>query len=196
MNTKRRVTIVGCGALGSNLIPIIRNEDFRIQVIDFDAVEMQNTLSQFHPIKMVGSRKTDSIKATMQLLWKREIDVIPHKIRETNAEVLLCESDLVVDCLDNKESREVVIKECLKTSTPLLHGALGPNGESGIVSWSPTFKPHSSSSENKAIPTCLNGDFLSFIMFVVTHLGLSITSFMKTGKKLSFMIHPNGSFPL
>ncbi len=76
----KKVTIVGVGALGSHLLQFTRNLDATFKVIDFDKVEQKNVMSQFHSKPNVGKGKVSSLAQTMQFLFGKKLDTIPHKL--------------------------------------------------------------------------------------------------------------------
>lgn len=185
----KKVTIVGVGALGSHVAYALRNEA-HLKVIDFDKVEQKNTLSQFHGKAGVGANKTNSMKQAFAFLYGTKIDAIPHRLTPDNVTQLLGGSDLVIDCLDNAASRQIVQNFCRTESIPCLHGALAIGGEFGRSVWTEQFVIDKEDSTGAA--TCEDGAFLPFIMIVSSLIARSAQSFLRDGKKTGFQVHPNG----
>src|SRR4029077_18294352 len=102
------MVIIGIGALGSHLVQLTRNEKVDIRVIDHDRVEQKNVMSQFHGRPGVGKSKVMALQQTMDFLFKRNLQVVGHKLVENNIDVLLKDASLVVACLDNAAARELV----------------------------------------------------------------------------------------
>ena len=188
----KHVTIVGVGALGSHLVQFLRSEDVSIKVIDFDRVEQRNVKSQFHGITSVGKKKTESLKMTMNFLYKVKILTLPNKLTRDNDHQLLLGSDLIVDCLDNGDSRRDVQWYARANRIPLLHGALAGDGSFGQVRWDEDFVIDDET--NVGEPTCENGKFLPFIGITSAYLARSVQLFLRDGKKTNFAISPGGTF--
>lgn len=186
----KQVTIVGVGALGSHLVQFIRNEDAKIKCIDMDRVERKNTLSQFHGVKTIGKSKVQSLQQSMKFIFGTNIDIVPHKLTKDNIDVLLKKSDLVVDCLDNAESRLLIQNYVRSKNMPCLHGALAANGEFGQVMWDELFKIDL--EPNSGAATCEQGDHLAFIGLVSVYLAKSVHEFLINNQKLSLQIYPTG----
>jgi molybdopterin/thiamine biosynthesis adenylyltransferase len=187
---ERIVAIVGIGALGSHVVEALRNEDVVISVIDFDRVETKNILSQFHAKSHVGKAKTESLKQTMLFLFSRKVISAPYRLTAVNAETLLGKAALVIDCLDNPESRQVVRDFCSKAKIQVLHGALAANGGFGRVDWNENFQIEQG---NEGIPTCEDGEMLPFIMLVSSIIALAAKAFLRTGSRVGYAIGPNGT---
>jgi predicted ThiF/HesA family dinucleotide-utilizing enzyme len=183
----KKVTIVGVGALGSHVAYALRNEAF-LKVIDFDKVEQKNVLSQFHGKAGVGANKTNSMVQTFAFLYGVKLDAVPHRLVQNNVAQLLGGSDLVIDCLDNATSRQIVQDFCRKQSIPCLHGALALGGTFGRSIWTEQFVID---KEGVGVATCEDGEFLPFIMLVSSAIAMSAQSFLKEGRKVGFQIARN-----
>ena len=187
----RTVVVVGVGALGSHLIQFIRNVDAIIKLIDFDRIEMRNISSQFHNKGSVGKGKVQAIAQTMNFLWGLKVAGIPHKLTSENDDQLLGDSDLLVDCLDNGASRRLVQGFARRSHIPCLHGALAADGAFGRVIWSEDFKIDEEADAGAA--TCENGEHLPFIAIVSSYLAYSIQTFLTSGRKVGWQVHPGGA---
>lgn len=185
------VVIVGAGALGSHVVQFLRNVDAELTVVDFDRVEQKNVRSQFHAQGTVGRLKVTGLRQSMQFLFKRRIDIVPHRLMRDNDEELLGDADLVIDCLDNAESRRLVQDYCGPGSVPCLHGALDGAGSFGRVVWSENF----TIDEEPAVGavTCEDGAFLPFIAMTAAYVARAAQLFIEQGKKVSFTVHPGGA---
>jgi molybdopterin/thiamine biosynthesis adenylyltransferase len=185
------ITIVGVGALGSHLIPLLRNLDVSIRIIDFDRVEQKNVMSQFHAKSSVGKAKVVALQQTMQFLFGLKIQVIPHKLTSDNDEQLLSKSDLIIDCLDNGEARRLVQSFARYHDVSCLHGALAADGAFGQVVWDEYFTIDDETNAGAA--TCENGEHLPFISIVSSYLAKATQLFIEHGKKTGFQIYAGGA---
>jgi molybdopterin/thiamine biosynthesis adenylyltransferase len=197
------VTIVGVGALGSHLVQFLRSEKVDLRVIDFDRVEQKNVLSQFHGKPGVGKNKVESLRQTMDFLFKRKIEIVPHKLTTDNVAALLGASSpesspapfsahLVIDCLDNSASRKLIQEHVRKLGIPCLHGALAPGGTFGRVIWDEGFTIDDEAGMGAA--TCEDGEFLPFIALVAAYLARAAQEFVASGKKVGYSVSPAGAF--
>jgi molybdopterin/thiamine biosynthesis adenylyltransferase len=184
-----KITIVGVGALGTEVVMLLRNAG-TLKIIDFDRVERKNTLSQLHAVTHVGKNKAQAMQQTMQFLFGVKVEAIPHKLTADNVDALLSGADLIIDCLDNAPSREIVQRYARKTKAPCLHGALAANGEFGRVIWDENFVIDSGSKPGAA--TCEDGEHLPFIGVVSALLARAAHEFLTKGKKIEFAVHPSG----
>lgn len=191
----KTVVIVGAGALGSHVAQFLRSEDVQLRVIDFDRTEPKNTLSQFHSKAGVSKLKVETLKQTMQFLWGVKIETISNKLVQNNAQALLSNADLIIDCLDNGESRRVVQayarQDTLGRSKPCLHGALAADGAFGRVCWDQHFKIDDESTVGA--PTCEDGQFLPFIAIVSSYIAYAAQTFLRTSKQIGFQVSPAGA---
>lgn len=193
LSYNKTITIVGVGALGSHLVQFLRNEG-QLEVIDFDRVENKNILSQFFSKNTNNQNKSNAIAQMTQYLWGIKIKATPHKMTKDNISVLFKNSNLIIDCLDNGESRKILqdFVRSTKNKIPLLHGALAPNGEFGRVVWDEKFI-----IDNEGLsgaPTCEVGEFLPFISLTSAYLAYSAQNFLKSEQKIGFEITPRGAF--
>lgn len=187
----KSVVIVGVGALGSHVVQFLRNLDVHLTVIDFDRVEQHNVASQFHAQGTVGRSKVVGLKQSMQFLFKRRIEVVPHRLTDQNVWQLLHEADLVIDCLDNAYSRSLVQDGCAEWGIACLHGALDGAGSFGRVVWSEDFTIDTEPAEGAA--TCEDGAFLPFIALTAAYVARAAQLFVEEGRRVSFQVHPGGA---
>jgi len=186
-----KVVIVGVGALGSHLVQFLRNEDVTLTLVDFDRVETKNVSSQFHSKATVGKKTVDSIKQSMQFLYGRKVITIGNKLTKDNVSQLLGSADLVVDCLDNGESRRVIQQYVREHDIACLHGALAADGAFGRVCWTEFFIVDD--EDSVGTPTCEGGEHLPFIGVVSTYLALAVQRYLREKKKIGFQIHSTGA---
>lgn len=193
----KKVTIVGVGALGSNLALALRAEDIQLKVIDFDRIEAKNTLVQFHAKGSIGKNKADALKALMQLGWGAKVEAVPQKLTVANVIQLLDGADLVIDCLDNGEGRRLIQghvrhnnEKPAKPRIELLHGALAANGAYGCVLWDENF---TIDDAEPGAATCEGGEHGPFILTAVGFLAYAAQRWLREGKKVGYHVYPSGA---
>lgn len=186
------ITIVGVGALGSHVVQFLRNHTKEMKLIDFDHVESKNLMSQFHAKPTLGKNKTQALSQTMQYAFNyKGITVIPYRLAESNYKELLKGSSVVIDCLDNAESRKLVQKFARETQTPTIHGGLAQDGSFGAAIWDEEFEIDDSVP---GASTCENGEFLPFIALVSSYISISCQDYLKNKIKKSYRIQPGKIF--
>jgi len=186
----KTVTIVGVGALGSHAAQFLRNAA-KLRVIDFDRVEQQNILSQFHARSSLGRAKVVALQQTLSFLFGTKIEAVPHKLADDNAAELLVRADLVLDCLDNAAARSAVQRFARAHGVPCLHGALAADGSFGQVLWDDQFTPDTEPSAGAA--TCEDGAHLPLIGLVAAYLARSAQEFLTSNRKLGFAVPARGA---
>ena len=185
----KKLKIVGVGALGSHAGLLLRNEG-SIHAIDDDRVEQKNLLSQFHGHAAVGKNKARGFADLMSFVFRVKVKQTPHRLTADNVEQLLGGADLVLDCLDNGASREVVQKYVRREGVPCLHGAISADGSFGRVVWDEGFEIDWEKEEGGA--TCENGENLPFICAVSSFIAKAAQRFLKDGRKDGYLITPGG----
>lgn len=190
---KKKVVVVGAGALGSHFALLVRNH-VDLKVVDFDRVETKNAMSQLHPLNSVGKNKALALQQTLKFLYGMKIEAVPHKLVDNNATELLQDADLVVDCVDNGETRRLIQTICIRgqlgEQTPCLHGALAAGGQFGQVCWTEKFVPDDAPP---GAATCEDGEHLPFIATVSSLLAVCTQGFVRKGEKRSFLVFPGGT---
>ena len=131
-----RVTILGCGALGSfQAAALARAGAGTIRIVDRDYVELTNLQRQW-----LFDEADASAGAPKAIAAKRQIERINSSVRveaavadltAANAEELLGDSQLVLDGTDNFEARYLLNDYCVRAGIPWIYG--GAVGSYGIV---------------------------------------------------------------
>ena len=183
-----KVTVIGVGALGSHFCLFARNFA-DLKVIDDGRVKSKSPLAQFHGKPQIDRNKTQAIQQTMQFLFGSRLVVVPHRLTADNLQPLLDGADLLIDCLDNAPSRELVQRFARSSMTPCLHGALAANGEYGRVVWDEYFRIDDAA---RGAATCDDGAHLPFIAMVSSLLSRAAQEFLGSGRKIGFEVHPAG----
>jgi len=127
------VVVVGCGGLGSPVLTYLTCAGIgKLHLIDFDVVSASNLNRQFlYTSQDIGRSKVDCAKEHLQQL-NEDIEVVGfhEKIRPENIEHLIESATVVVDCVDNLETRMVLGRACLKKDIPLVEA-----GVEGFYGW-------------------------------------------------------------
>jgi len=133
---KASIVIAGCGALGclsSSLL--VRAGVGRIRIVDRDFVEIENLHRQTLFTEKHATNRLPKALAAAETLQAANSEVkIEAEVADINArttEKLLGGFDLVVDALDNMETRFVLNDFCLKKGLPWVYGAAV--GSTGMV---------------------------------------------------------------
>jgi molybdopterin/thiamine biosynthesis adenylyltransferase len=186
-----KILFCGAGALGSHALFLARDLEHELAVIDFDRVETKNLASQWFVKQMVGKNKATAVK--MQLLNFYDVNVKDFTVKLTalNADAILGEAGLVVECFDNAESRRVVQSHVRSKRIPCIHAGLAANGEFGVVRWDQHFTIDEESVPGQA--TCEGRGFLPLILRVSSSLVASIQFFLADWREVNWNISPRGA---
>lgn len=122
-----KAVVVGAGGLGSPASIYLAVAGVgEIVIIDCDVVELSNLNRQIlHWDKDIGREKVISAEEKLRNL-NGDIRVfgIADRISDDNGEEFLKGADVVLDCLDNFDTRFLLNKLCLKLRIPLIHSAI------------------------------------------------------------------------
>lgn len=122
------VAVVGCGGLGGYVIEMLgRLGVGKITAIDGDVFEESNLNRQIlSDSNCLGLEKALKAKERMKEVNPFiEVEAIVEWLTEFNGENILKGADVVVDALDNIDTRLMLEKICEKLQIPLVHGAIG-----------------------------------------------------------------------
>lgn len=123
-----RVTLIGCGALGTVLAnTLVRAGVGFLRIVDRDFVELNNLQRQVLfdesdvaenlPKAEAARRKLERINSSIQ------IEALVVDLNHTNAEEICGGADLLLDGTDNFETRFLVNDVAVKSGTPWIYGA-------------------------------------------------------------------------
>jgi molybdopterin-synthase adenylyltransferase len=131
------VFVAGTGGLGSPISTYLAVAGIgKIIIADFDIVDPTNLNRQFlHHEKDIGRKKVDSAKEKLLSLNPEiKVETITEKITEENANNVVPACDLIIDALDNFDTRHVLNKLAVRRKIPLIHGAVsGYRGQATTV---------------------------------------------------------------
>lgn len=127
--SRSRVAIVGMGALGCAIANSLCRAGFGyLRLIDPDLVELSNLQRQilynekdaFFKKKKAPLAKERLSEVNSQV----SLEAITEKMDAHNISALLSQVDMVLDGLDNFESRLIINDYCVKNSLPYIYGAV------------------------------------------------------------------------
>lgn len=121
------VLVVGAGGLGSPVISYLGAAGVgSLHLVDPDVVETSNLQRQvIHSEQDIGRPKVESAREFLDGL-NSEVEVQTHQVEfgPDNAESLVEDRDLVVDCTDNFRARYLINDACTLAGVPFVHGAV------------------------------------------------------------------------
>lgn len=134
-----RISVVGCGFVGSVFITEFLKRCYagklepEFQFIDDDTVEARNCANQNFLLADIGKAKAEVLaemaRNSDKLSEWRRVRLTPE-----NADALLDGSDLVIDGVDNLETRQMLWGWGMNHNVPVLHLGISEQG-TGKVEW-------------------------------------------------------------
>lgn len=122
-----KVLIAGTGGLGSTVIANMASLGIGfLGIIDNDKLDITNLNRQYiHKFKNIDKNKVDSAEEWVKA-YNPEISVKKYNLRldKYNAEEIINEYDLIIDCFDSYSSKFVLNDICHKLNKPLVHGGV------------------------------------------------------------------------
>lgn len=121
------VLIAGAGGLGSpNAFYLASAGIGHIIICDYDVIEMSNLNRQIlHDQHRIGQYKAESARQTIRDLNPNvEVTCVVEKITPRNVSSLLEGVDIIIDCLDNLETRLLLNKKAFERRIPMVHGSI------------------------------------------------------------------------
>lgn len=124
---QKRVLIVGCGGLGGQIIDqLARIGIGSIRAVDGDVFEPSNLNRQLLcDTHLLGVNKA---KAAADHIARVNPDVAADAVQtfltQANAAELLTDCDVVMDALDNIQSRKILAAACARAGIPYIYGAI------------------------------------------------------------------------
>lgn len=124
---KSRVLVVGAGGLGSPVTLYLAAAGVgTIGIADHDVIDISNLQRQIlHATDTIGTSKTESAKKRLtELNPEVYIETYPVRITAKNIARIISHYDLVINAVDNIETRYILNKACVLRSIPLIEGAI------------------------------------------------------------------------
>jgi molybdopterin/thiamine biosynthesis adenylyltransferase len=131
------VFVAGAGGLGSPVILYLAASGVgRIRVCDGGSVELSNLNRQILYSDLdIGGKKCDSVThAVARINPHVRVDAFPARISGGNVHTLVGDARLILDCLDNFETRYVLNAFSVESGIPLIHaGVSGMRGQVAFI---------------------------------------------------------------
>ncbi len=121
------VLIAGAGGLGSpNAFYLACAGVGHLKICDDDVVELSNLNRQIlHTSQRIGQNKAASAQTTIAALNPYvTVTVVATQITADNVSALLEDVDVVVDCLDNLQTRLLLNRQAHRQTIPMVHGSI------------------------------------------------------------------------
>ncbi len=183
---KSKISIVGLGALGSVVSKLLTKIGIgNLNLIDRDIIELNNMQRQI----LYNKKDVNKLKA---IVAKEKLEKINSKIKiqsyaidlnYKNIDKLLKNSDLILDCTDNLETRFLINDYCLKNKIPFIYaGVLADKGMLfNIIPNKPCFNCIFNNVITKE--TCDTAGVLNSIVNLIGNLQVSQAIKILTNKK-------------
>ncbi len=131
-----RVTLVGCGALGSMIANLLgRAGAGRLRIVDRDFVELNNlqrqVLFEEEDVRSALPKAVAAAEKLRRINSSIAVEPVVADLSWANAETLVADADVVLDGTDNFETRFVLNDACVRLSIPWVYG--GCVGSYGMV---------------------------------------------------------------
>ena len=131
------VFIAGAGGLGSSASIYLAVAGVgEIKICDFDRIELSNLNRQIlHPEKRIGELKAVSAEKTLREM-NSSINILTYTDRLTaeNIEKIVGKPDVIIDCLDNFDTRYLLNRYSITHKVPFVHGAVwGMTGQATFI---------------------------------------------------------------
>ncbi len=123
----KRVLVLGCGGLGGYIIEMLARIGVgTIRAVDGDCFEATNLNRQLLSMpELIGVSKAETAAARIaQVNPEVKAEAFCAFFDESNAEELISGCDIVMDALDNVESRRLLANFCEKQNVPFVFGAI------------------------------------------------------------------------
>lgn len=113
---KYSVGIAGLGGLGSNAaISLARAGIGKLVLIDYDTIEKTNLNRQYYFLNQIGQKKTEALKENIKKINpKINIETQNEKLTKENISKFFKNVDLVIEALDDAETKTLLIEEIIE----------------------------------------------------------------------------------
>ena len=136
-----KVLVVGLGGLGSVASLYLTAAGFgTIGLMDDDTVAIHNLQRQIlYREDEVGESKALHAQETLHRLNSNvQLEVYNHRLTPENAEQIVSQYDLVLDCTDNYAARYLINDTCVKCGKPFVYGTIGDTrGQLAVFNYLP-----------------------------------------------------------
>ncbi len=126
-----KVLVIGCGGLGSPVLLYLTMMGIgTIGLCDGDTVSLSNLNRQIlYTMDDIGKSKAKQAATRLQAANpEANINIYPIFFTQKNAEEICKSYDIIVDCLDNFETRFILNDACIKLGIPFIHAGVSHYG--------------------------------------------------------------------
>jgi len=128
----KKVLLVGVGGVGQYVATsLVTNGVTQLTIVDFDKVELSNLNRQILLNEDdIGKKKVEVVKKELEKKNSTaEIKALEMKVTKENVDQLVQGYDVVIDAVDNWETKLVLGESCARHKIPFLH--IGVDGNRG-----------------------------------------------------------------
>ena len=128
----KKVLIIGVGGVGQSVSNfLVTNGVINLTIVDFDKVEISNLNRQILVTENdIGKYKVDVVKKALLIRNSTShIDIVNKRVTKNNVESLIEDVNLVIDAVDNWETKLVISDACKSKHVPFMH--IGVDGHKG-----------------------------------------------------------------
>lgn len=188
--SKTKIFICGAGALGANITESLARLCNDPTIIDFDKVSQDNLATQPYGTAYIGRSKVLSLAAICYKFGSK-LKTINERLDKNNIDYIISSSspDLILDCFDNTESRQLVKDFADKIKIPTLH--LGMYKTFGEINWNEKYNVPEQPKEDLC-------DYPLSRSLVMCMAGLgtqAILSFVCEDKRIGYYVNINSEHP-
>lgn len=122
-----KVVVAGCGGLGSPIVNYLAVAGVgHIRIIDMDSVELSNLNRQIlHWHNDIGKDKVLSAGEKLEKINPYiNVETVAIRITDDNVEELFGDADVIIDALDNYDTRFLLNRVAVEKNIALVHGAV------------------------------------------------------------------------
>ncbi len=131
----KRIAVIGCGGLGGYVLEMLARFGIgEIVIVDYEVFNVKNISRQV----MSSQTSLGKYKVNEAVMWIKQVNPfiyvkgIIERLNKDNAKKILKGCDMVMDCVDNVETKFILQDTCEQLNIPLIHGAV--EGWTGQVS--------------------------------------------------------------
>lgn len=185
-----RTIFCGLGALGSHAVTSSRGLELDRVLIDGDRVENRNLDNQAYVRSTIGKNKAEALALQLRNFWRLPAAFHGQFLREHNVATLLEGSELIVDCLDNHEGRQLLIDYARERRVPIVHAGVAGDASCGLVRWGAAFTGETEQGESA--DACRSGRYLPLLGQIGCAVAQAIAAYLEAGQRPSAWISSEG----
>jgi molybdopterin/thiamine biosynthesis adenylyltransferase len=120
----KKIVVIGLGTLGSRVASILSKKNYDLLLIDRDIVEKRNLKAQpLYKKADIGRPKASAAAERLGKISRAKIDAAAADLNYKTIGTLLADTNLILDCTDNLETRFLINDFCKKGKKPWIYSA-------------------------------------------------------------------------